>query len=126
MNGSLPRRVLAEFLGTGLLVTVVVGSGIAAQRLSRDTGMQLLQNAVVTAAALPVPIMMFGPISWGHFNPVVAIADWLLGRRNGTGIRIPHLIAYLAALCAGAIGGAALANAMFDVPQAGPHTSGRA
>lgn len=117
MNAPLARRTLAEFLGTGLLVTVVVGSGITAQHLSTDSGIELLENAVATAAALPVLIMVFGPISGGHFNPVVSVADWLLGRTTRTGISPRDVAAYLPAQLSGAIGGALLANAMFAVHQ---------
>lgn len=84
---DLPRRLVAELLGTALLVTVVVGSGIAAQRLSPDdVGLQLLQNSTATVLGLTVLILMFGPVSGAHFNPVVSAADWLLGRRAGTGL----------------------------------------
>lgn len=77
---ALPRRLLAEAVGTGLLVTVVVGSGIAAQQLSPgNTGLQLLENSTATAFGLAVLILMFGPVSGAHFNPVVTAADWLLG-----------------------------------------------
>jgi glycerol uptake facilitator-like aquaporin len=110
---ALIRRALAEFLGTGLLVAVVVGSGIAAQRLSTDHGLQLFENAAVTAAALPVLILIFGPVSGGHFNPVVSIADWVLGRRNDEGLKGREVAAYLPAQVTGAIAGALLANAMF-------------
>lgn len=110
------RRLLAEFLGTGLLVAVVVGSGIAAQALSSDPGLELFENAVVTAAGLAVLILVFGPISGAHFNPVVSIADWLLGRRSGTGIAARELLPYVAAQVTGAIGGAVLANAMYAEP----------
>ena len=114
MTKSLARRALAEFLGTGLLVAVVVGSGIAASRLSSDSGVQLFENAIVTALALPVLILVFGPVSGGHFNPVVSIADWLLGRRARTGLSIRELAAYIPVQIAGAVGGALLANAMFS------------
>jgi arsenate reductase len=113
MTASLPRRAVAEFLGTGLLVTVVVGSGIAAQRLSADPGLRLFENAAVTAVALPVLILMFGPVSGGHFNPVVSLVDWTLGRRSGTGVTSRDLGVYLPVQVAGAISGALLANAMF-------------
>ncbi|HWC36171.1 MAG TPA: MIP/aquaporin family protein [Mycobacteriales bacterium] len=112
MSTSLARRGLAELLGTGLLVAVVVGSGIAAQRLSTDSGMQLFENAIVTALALPVLILVFGPVSGGHFNPVVSIADWLLGRRTD-GLTNVELGTYVVAQLGGAILGALLANAMF-------------
>lgn len=112
---NLPRRLLAEFTGTALLVTVVVGSGIAAQQLSPDdVGLQLLQNSVATALGLAVLILLFGPVSGAHFNPVVSAADWLLGRRAGTGIRGSHLVPYGLAQTSGGILGAVLANVMFD------------
>ena len=112
---GLGRRLLAEFLGTALLVTVVVGSGIAAAALSpRDVGVQLLENSTATVFGLAVLILMFGPISGAHFNPVVSAADWLLGRRSGTGIAGADVAAYAAAQIAGGIVGAWLANLMFD------------
>jgi arsenate reductase len=107
------RRLLAEFLGTGLLVTVVVGSGIAAQTLSSDLGLQLLENSLATAAGLAVLILIFGPISGAHFNPVVSIADWALGRHTGVGLRGSDVISYSLAQTSGAIAGAILADAMF-------------
>jgi glycerol uptake facilitator-like aquaporin len=113
---ELRRRLLAEFLGTGLLVAVVVGSGIAAQSLSSDIGLDLLENAVVTAAGLAVLILVFGPISGAHFNPVVSLADWFLGRRSGTGLAASEVAPYVAAQAVGAIGGAILADAMFAKP----------
>ena len=115
---SLFRRTGAEFLGTGLLVTVVVGSGIAAQNLSSDTGLQLLENSIATAMGLGALILLFGPVSGAHFNPVVSLADSLLGRRSRHGLGLPLLSAYLVAQIAGAVGGAVLANAMFEVPTA--------
>jgi len=114
---DLVRRLVAEFLGTGLLVTVVVGSGIAAQRLSTDdVGLQLLENSTATFLGLTVLILMLGPISGAHFNPVVSAADWLLGRRGGTGLTGPEVLAYSAVQVTGAILGAELANVMFEVP----------
>jgi glycerol uptake facilitator-like aquaporin len=114
----LARRLFAEFLGTGLLVTVVVGSGIAAQQLSpNDVGLQLLENSTATAFGLAVLILMLGPVSGAHFNPVVSLADWFLGRRAGARFTLPEVGAYTVAQCAGAIGGAVLANVMFDVGQ---------
>jgi glycerol uptake facilitator-like aquaporin len=114
---ALWRRLLAEFIGTGLLVTVVVGSGIAAQRLSpHDSGLQLLENSLATALGLAVLILVFGPVSGAHFNPLVSAADWALGRRAEAGLSLLKVGAYGAAQCVGAIGGAVLANAMFGVP----------
>ena len=114
---DLPRRLVAELLGTGLLVTVVVGSGIVAQRLSPgDTGLQLLENSTATFLGLTVLILMFGPISGAHLNPVVSAADWLLGRRSGTGLPGREVLAYAAAQTVGGVAGAVLANLMFEVP----------
>jgi glycerol uptake facilitator-like aquaporin len=112
---GLPRRLLAEFVGTALLVTVVVGSGIAAAQLSPDdVGLQLLENSTATVFGLAVLILLFGPVSGAHFNPVVTATDWLVGRRAGTGITANHLAAHLVAQVAGGISGAWLANLMFD------------
>jgi glycerol uptake facilitator-like aquaporin len=111
------RRLLAEFLGTGLLVTVVVGSGIAAQRLSPDdVGLQLLENSLATALGLAVLILMFGPVSGAHFNPLVSAVDWWLGRRSRSGLPGGNVGAFTAAQITGAIAGAVLANVMFDLP----------
>ena len=109
------RRLLAEFLGTGLLVSVVVGSGIAAQQLSDDVGLQLLENSTATVLGLTVLILMFGPVSGAHFNPVVSVADWYLGRRTGAGLSLSDVGSYVVAQVSGGIGGALLANAMFEV-----------
>lgn len=112
---SLPRRLLAELLGTGLLVAVVVGSGIAAEQLSPgDVGLQLLENALATALGLTALILLFGPVSGAHFNPVVSLADWILGRRTGSGLRLAEVGGYAAAQCVGGIAGAVLANVMFE------------
>ncbi|CAH0198225.1 MULTISPECIES: aquaporin [unclassified Arthrobacter] len=110
------RRAVAELLGTCLLVSIVVGSGIAAQQLSPgDVGLQLLQNSTATVLGLTVLILMFGPVSGAHFNPAVSLVDWLLGRRSGSGLTLPELGVYTAAQTLGAIGGSVLANAMFDM-----------
>ena len=110
------RRALAEFLGTSLLVMVVVGSGIMAQQLSSgDVGLQLLQNSTATVLGLTVLILVFGPVSGAHFNPVVSLVDLILGRRSGTGLALPELGAYVAAQTLGAISGSVVANAMFEV-----------
>jgi len=120
-SGSSPtdlgRRATAEFLGTALLATVVVGSGIAAERLSPDdVGLQLLENSMATFLGLTVLILMFGPVSGGHFNPVVSAADWFLGRRSGTGLSGAEAAAYSLVQLLGAVIGAELANLMYDVP----------
>lgn len=110
------RRAVAELLGTCLLVAIVVGSGIAAQQLSPgDVGLQLLQNSTATVLGLTVLILMLGPVSGAHFNPVVSLADWLLGRRSGTGLTLPELGIYVAAQTVGAASGSVVANAMYEV-----------
>jgi glycerol uptake facilitator-like aquaporin len=112
----LARRLLAEAVGTALLVTVVVGSGIAAQRLSpNDVGLQLLENSTATVFGLSVLILQFGPVSGAHFNPVVSAADWLLGRRSGHGLPLRDVGAYTIAQTVGAVCGAALANLMHSL-----------
>ncbi len=111
------RRLLAELLGTALLVCVVVGSGIAAQQLSAgDVGLQLLENSTATVLGLTVLILLFGPVSGAHFNPVVSLADWFLGRRTGQGLSLAEVGGYSAAQVVGAVFGCVLANAMFAVP----------
>ena len=110
------RRAFAELLGTSLLVAIVVGSGIAAQQLSpNDVGLQLLQNSTATVLGLTVLILVLGPVSGAHFNPAVSLADWILGRRRGTGLSLPELGAYVVAQTAGAVSGSVVANAMFEV-----------
>ena len=108
----LPRRLVAEFLGSAFLAAVVIGSGIAAQRLSPgQTGLALLENAAATAAGLFAIILMFGPVSGGHFNPVVSFVDAFFG-----GLRWREAAAYLPAQVAGCIAGAVAANLMFALP----------
>jgi len=115
---ALGRRLLAESVGTGLLVTVVVGSGIAATRLSpHDAGLQLFYNSTATMLGLAVLILMMGPVSGAHLNPVVSAADWWLGRRAGRGLTAGEVAAYSVAQTVGGVAGALLANLMFDVPQ---------
>jgi glycerol uptake facilitator-like aquaporin len=112
----LARRLLAEFLGTGLLVAVVIGSGIAAQNLSpTDVGVQLLQNSLTTVFGLGVLILLFGPVSGAHFNPAVSAVDWAIGRRARTGLTGVDLTAYTVVQVLGGIGGALLANTMFGL-----------
>jgi glycerol uptake facilitator-like aquaporin len=108
----LGRRLLAEFLGTGLLVAAVVGSGIAAARLSpSDVGLELLENTAATVGALVSLILAFGPVSGAHFNPVVTLVDRYFG-----GISTRDAAGYIGTQIAGALGGALLANAMFARP----------
>jgi glycerol uptake facilitator-like aquaporin len=99
------RRLLAEFLGSAYLAALVIGSGIAAQRLSDDAGLQLFETAAATAAGLFAIILMFGPVSGAHLNPVVSLVDAASGRRDA--------LAYIPVQIAGCVGGAVLANAMF-------------
>jgi arsenate reductase (thioredoxin) len=111
------RRAFAELAGTGLLVAVVVGSGIMAARLSpHDTGLELLENSLATAMGLAVLILVLAPVSGAHLNPVISLADWLLGRRTASGLRPRELAVYAAAQVTGAIGGSVLANLMFALP----------
>jgi arsenate reductase len=102
------RRLLAEYLGSAFLAALVIGSGIAAQQLSDDTGLQLLENAAATAAGLFAIILMFGPVSGAHFNPVVSLVDGAFG-----GLRWRTALAYVPAQIAGCVTGAIAANAMF-------------
>jgi glycerol uptake facilitator-like aquaporin len=107
----LARRLLAELLGSAFLAALVIGSGIAAQTLSPDdVGLELLENAVATAAGLYTIILMFGPISGGHFNPVVSLADASFG-----GIRRREALAYIPAQVVGCMLGAVVANGMFSL-----------
>jgi glycerol uptake facilitator-like aquaporin len=115
------RKLLAEFLGSLLLAALVVGSGIAAQQLSTDTGLQLLENAAATAGGLYAIILIFGPVSGGHFNPVVSLADAALG-----GMPWRHALAYLPAQVLGCITGAVLANLMFALDPVSIATTQRA
>ena len=108
---SLPRRAAAEALGTAFLLIAVVGSGIAAQRLSPfRSGLPLLENALATGAALVAIILALGPISGAHLNPAVSAVDAVLG-----GLRRRELGVYWVAQFAGAVAGTVLANAMFNL-----------
>jgi arsenate reductase len=117
----LARRLLAEFLGSARLAAVVIGSGIAAQRLSADVGLRLLENAAATAAGLFAIILMFGPVSGGHFNPVVSLVDAAFG-----GLSRRTALAYVPAQVAGCIAGAVLANGMFALAAVSVSTHHRA
>jgi arsenate reductase len=111
MTPTLARRVTTEGVGTGLLVAIVVGSGIAAQRLSpNDLGLQLLENSTATAGGLVALILAFGSMSGAHFNPVVTLADRIFG-----GMTTRDALAYIPAQVAGACVGAVIANVMFDL-----------
>jgi glycerol uptake facilitator-like aquaporin len=111
MDRDLARRASAEAVGTLLLVAVVVGSGIAAQRLSPNSpGLELLENALATGAGLVALILAFGRVSGAHFNPVVTLADRVLG---GTTTRDGCI--YVVAQIAGACAGCVVANVMFGV-----------
>ncbi|MCV0424552.1 MAG: aquaporin family protein [Roseibium sp.] len=108
---SLSRRLVAEALGTAMLVGTVVGSGIMADNLSDDVAVSLLGNTIPTGAILVVLITMLAPISGAHFNPAVSFVFWL--RRElpfGVGI------AYITAQIAGGICGSLIAHVMFDLP----------
>ncbi|WTJ79227.1 aquaporin family protein [Kitasatospora sp. NBC_01539] len=109
----LANRVAAELVGTAALVTVVVGSGIQATELTRDVGLQLLANSLATVFGLGVLILLLGPVSGAHFNPVVTLAEWWTGRKDPKGLGAREVAAYIPAQIAGAIGGAILADAMF-------------
>ena len=112
MTFHLRARVVAEFLGTGLLVAAVVGSGIMAERLSGgNTAIALLANTIATGSALVSLILTFGPISGAHFNPVVSVADALEG-----GMAWSETFLYVVSQLIGGIGGTLLAHAMFGLP----------
>lgn len=109
---SLAPRLVAEGGGTVLLLAIVVGSGIMAERLAQgNSAIALLANAIATGVGLYVLITTLGPVSGAHFNPVVTIAAWL--RRNVTA---GTALAYVGVQCLGAVAGVALAHAMFDEP----------
>ena len=111
-RSSLARGVVAEGVGTGLLVAIVVGSGIFAQRLSPgDEGLQLLENSIATAFGLMALILAFGKVSGAHFNPVVTLADRVLG-----GVDTRRALAYIGAQVAGGCAGTVVANLMFELP----------
>lgn len=117
MNNNLKARLAAETLGTALLVVAVVGSGIMATNLTNDVAVQLLANAGATVGALIALIMMFGPISGAHFNPVVTAMTCLRGERSWR-----ELAPYFTAQVVGGVVGAAVANLMFELDVLGPST----
>lgn len=118
----LARRLLAELLGSAFLAALVIGSGIAAQQLSPgDIGLELFENATATAAGLFTIILMFGPVSGGHFNPVVSLADASFG-----GMRWRDALAYIPAQAAGCVLGAVAANGMFALAAVSISTKHRA
>ncbi|WP_447007745.1 aquaporin [Saccharothrix isguenensis] len=122
MPRPLAHRLLAEYLGSLLLAALVIGSGIAAQTLSPgDVGLQLLENAAATAVGLYAIILIFGPVSGGHFNPAVSLADALL--RNLAWRDVP---VYALAQVLGCITGAVVANTMFDAAPISISTTERA
>ncbi len=111
MARPLSRRLLAELLGSAFLAAIVIGSGIAAQRLSPgDVGLELFENAAATAAGLFAIILMFGPVSGAHFNPVVSLVDASFG-----GLSWRDALAYISAQITGCILGALAANGMFGL-----------
>jgi glycerol uptake facilitator-like aquaporin len=121
-DAPLPRRLFAEFLGSAFLAATVIGSGIAAAQLSPgDVGLQLFENAAATAAGLFTFILMFGPVSGAHFNPVVSLVDAAFG-----GLRWRHAFAYIPAQVAGCIAGAITANLMFSLAAISISTNHRA
>ncbi len=114
-TGTLPvdlgRRLVAEALGTGLLIVAVVGSGIMASRLSTDVGLQLLENAAATAGALIGLILVFGAVSGAHFNPVVTLVDRAFGSISSRDAGL-YIVAQVIGGCLGTV----VANLMFELP----------
>jgi arsenate reductase len=107
------RKLIAEMLGTAILIIVVMGSGIMAQSLSpNDTGLQLLENAIATCGGLIGLILMFGPVSGAHFNPIVSMVDYLHGD-----MQIRDFFLYTLCQIIGGIIGALITNVQFDLPQ---------
>jgi glycerol uptake facilitator-like aquaporin len=108
---ELGRKLFAETLGTAILLTVIVGSGIMAETLSPDdVGLQLLENAIAVGLGLVCLILMFGPVSGAHFNPVVSMVDFLFGDMS-----LRDLLLYTVCQVGGGIAGALLSNAQFDL-----------
>ena len=108
---TLARRLVAEAVGTAFLLIAVIGSGIMASRLSpNDVGLQLLENAAATAAALAALILMFGAVSGAHFNPAVTVVDRMFGT-----ITTRDALGYVIAQMVGGCVGAVIANIMFEL-----------
>ena len=122
MGNAMRRRLIAEFVGTAFLLAGVIGSGIMAVNLTEpnEVGLQLLANAAATAGVLYAIILMFGPVSGGHFNPVVTIADAWLGNRPWTEVG-----PYIAAQITGGAVGTIVANVMFDLDAVNISTKAR-
>lgn len=110
MTAPLLRRLLAEFIGTAFLLAGVIGSGIMAERLTDDVGLQLLANAGATVGVLYAIIIMFGPVSGAHFNPAVTLSDAALTERPWS-----DAMPYIAAQIAGGAVGVMVANLMFEL-----------
>jgi glycerol uptake facilitator-like aquaporin len=112
MTHTLPRRIVSEFVGTGFLVTAVVGSGIMGERLAGgNVAIALLANTIATGAALAALTLTFGPVSGAHLNPAVTLADAI-----ERGVSWTVAACYVPAQCAGAICGAIAAHLMFGLP----------
>ena len=105
------KKLLAEFLGTGLLVSFMIGSGIMATDLSKDVAIQLMMVAASTALGLSVLIRILGPLSGGHFNPAVTLVELISGS-----ISLINAVTYVISQTLGALAGAMLGNAMFKHP----------
>lgn len=114
-RNPLVARAAAELIGTALLVAIVVGSGIQATELTKDVGLQLLANSTATVFGLGILILLLGPVSGAHFNPVVTLAEWWTARRGGA-VTPREVAVYVPAQVLGAIAGAILADAMFGEP----------
>ncbi len=122
LTPELARRALAELVGTALLLIAVVGSGIAAASLSPDDiGLQLLENAAATAAALIAIILAVGPVSGAHLNPVVTLADRVFGGLDSRTAGV-----YVASQVVGGLLGTVVANLMFSLPPVEVSTTARA
>ena len=118
---DLKRRLVAEALGSALLATIVIGSGIMAQRLCHPDGLALLANALATGAGLLAIILALGPISGAHFNPAVSLAFLLTGK-----LRRTHAFVYMAAQTLGMLLGVLATHAMFGLAVLQASTHGRA